>query len=77
MSKKEKMLPYETIQEAVNGNTFSINLVLRYYDGYINHLCKRKIITEQGSEKYQIDEMMKLQLQTYLIERILQFRIVV
>ncbi|PLT70728.1 hypothetical protein CDL26_14115 [Mediterraneibacter gnavus] len=76
MNKMKKLIPYETIQEAVNGNPFSINQVLRHYDGYINFLCRRKTVMECGKEKYQLDEMMKVQLQTYLIESILRFKIV-
>lgn len=76
MNKIKKVLPYETIQEAIKGNPFSIDQVLQYYDNYINYLCRRKIVLDYGKEKYQLDEIMKLQLQTYLIEKILRFEIV-
>lgn len=44
--------------------------VLRYYDGYINKLCTRKLYDEYGQPHVRVDEFMKHRLQIKLIHSI-------
>ena len=53
----------------------SVNYVLEYYDPYINELCKRKIKLADGREYDQVDDFMKLRIRAKLIEKIVNFKI--
>lgn len=76
MSKTKDLIPYEVILAAIEGNVDSINQILRYFEPYINELCKRKVKAPGKGEHYQIDEFMKLRIETELIAKILKFKII-
>ena len=41
--KGRELLPYSVIEAARAGEADAVDRVLRYYDGYINKLCTRKL----------------------------------
>lgn len=57
------------------GDAQSVNYVLEYYAPYIEELCKRKIKLADGRERDQVDEFMKLRIRAKLIEKIVNFKI--
>ena len=72
---EKKALPYEIITSAISGDAQSVNYVLEYYAPYIEELCKRKIKLADGREHDQVDEFMKLRIRAKLIEKIVNFKI--
>lgn len=79
MKNEKKALPYEIITSAISGDAqYSgsvVNYVLEYYAPYIEELCKRKIKLADGREHDQVDEFMKLRIRAKLIEKIVNFKI--
>lgn len=74
-NKRKKVLPpYETIVRAVNSDVDSINQILGYFEGYINHLCTRKMYDEYGQVHFKVDEYMKRRLETKLITEIVNMK---
>ena len=75
MKNEKKALPYEIITSAISGDAQSVNYVLEYYAPYIEELWKRKIKLADGREHDQVDEFMKLRIRAKLIEKIVNFKI--
>ena len=75
MKNEKKALPSEIIMSAISGDAQSVNYVLEYYAPYIEELCKRKIKLADGRERDQVDEFMKLRIRAKLIEKIVNFKI--
>lgn len=75
MKDKRKVLPqYETIVKAVNNDVDAINQIPKSYEGYINHLCRRKTYDDLGQPHYKVDEYMKRRLETKLITEIVKMK---
>ena len=70
------LLPFSVIAAAVNGNVDAINSVLRHYEGYIAALSTRKLYDESGCSHWCVDEEMRHRLETKLITRILNFKLI-
>lgn len=78
MSDKEekRLLPFETIKAATEGDILAVNEVLMYYEGYINKLSKRKIYDECGGVHYIVDETLRNRLKARLLQTVLKFKLV-
>lgn len=70
------LLPFPVVAAAVNGNVDAINSVLKHYDGYIAALSMRKLYDENARSHWCIDEEMRRRLETKLITRILNFKLI-
>ncbi len=65
--KNYTLLPYDTIQQAVNGSVEHINIVVAHYSRYINSLAKRIFYDGQGVPRTYVDEQLKQRIETKLI----------
>ena len=71
--KRGKLLPFQVIEKAANGDISAINQVLKHYEGYIIALSTKRLFDEGGNYHYFVDEEMRRTLETRLITKILQF----
>lgn len=71
----QKLVPFDVIKKASEGDILSINRILKHYEGYIARLSVRKMYDEYGSIHYCVDETLRRQLETKLIKTILEFKI--
>lgn len=69
----ERLLPYETIQAAANGDIDAICTVLQHYEGYIARLSTRQFFDDYGHTYLCVDETMRRRLEVKLIAGILAF----
>lgn len=72
----KKLIPFQIIKKASEGDIQAINEVLKHYEGYIANLSIRKMYDEYGSVHYCVDETLRRRLETKLIKTILGFKIV-
>ena len=70
-----RLLPYETVLQAVNGNSEAINIVIKHYSRYINSLAKRVSCDNEGNKRIYIDEYLKQRIETKLIYKLANFNI--
>lgn len=73
---KPDLLPFPVIAAATNGNVDAINAVVKYYAGYIAALSTRQLYDENGTPVLCVDEEMRRRLETKLITRILNFKLI-
>lgn len=76
MKKNNRYIPFisvDTIKAATSGNSDAISLVLSKYQNYISRLAMRPVYTEEKGIVMCVDEYMRRQLETKLIEKILEF----
>ena len=66
---KTKLLPYETIYDAVNGDSEATLCVLKHFEAYINTLSRRKRVTQNGIPYWEPDEDIKRELEIELITK--------
>lgn len=66
----EKLLPYDTIQKAVGGDTQSICAVIEHFEGYINRLSMREGTDLYGEPRTYLNEDIKLELMIELIVKL-------
>ena len=57
-----KLLPYETICKAVNGDTQSICTVMEHFEGYINRLSMGDGTNVNGKPRTYLNEYIKREL---------------
>lgn len=69
-----RLLPYDTIRAASEGDPDAVNAVLRHYEGYIARLSMRRLFDENGNTYLFVDETMRRRLEIKLIAGILVFR---
>lgn len=67
-AKYKEPLPLAVIEAARAGDAGAMEQVLRYYDGYINKLCTRKLYDKNGVPHIRVDEVMKHRLQAKLTQ---------
>ena len=60
-------IAYETIQAAKNGDTEAIDKILRHYERYILHFCRRTLYDEQGAPHEVVDEERRKQIEAEYI----------
>ena len=76
MSKrKNKLVPFETIVLATQGDPQALEQVIRHYRPYILSLCRREYIAENGNVSIVCDNELKLRLEAKLMAKILLFYI--
>ena len=76
MSKrKNKLVPFETIVLATQGDPQALEQVIRHYRPYILSLCRREYIAENGNVSIVCDNELKLRLEAKLMAKILLFDI--
>ncbi|MDD2979306.1 MAG: helix-turn-helix domain-containing protein [Hespellia sp.] len=73
--RKKKLLSFEVIEAAIDGDAEAINQILAYLKPYIIDQSQRKFINEFGGVQYVTDEHMQRRLETKLITKILDFKI--
>jgi len=70
---KVELLPYETIYDAVQGDSEAILCVLKHFEAYINTLSRRKRLTQDGVPYWEPDEDIKRELEIELITKLSRF----
>ena len=70
-----KLLPFEVIAAAVQGDTNALCKVVEHYDGYIAKLCTRNLRDEYGNIYPCVDEELRNRLKIRLIARTLMFNV--
>lgn len=70
------LLSFPVIAAAANGNVDAIHLVFKHYAGYIAALSMRKLYDENCCSHWCVDEEMRRRLETKLITRILNFKLI-
>ena len=68
-----KLLPYEIIKAASNGDTDAVDAVLQHYDGYIAKLSTRRLFDEYGNAYVCVNEAVRHRLEIKLITGLLAF----
>ena len=68
-----KLLPYETIVKAHEGDPEAVNRVLDHYSGYIAALSMRRGCNQNGNPCFAVDEEIRRRIETKLIVAILSF----
>ena len=73
---KSSLLPFDVIEAAANGNPEAIDKVLLHYSGYIARLSMRQLYDESGNSRWGVDETMRRQLESKLIDAVVRrFRV--
>lgn len=61
-------LTYALIQRAVHGDKAALEMILRHFDAYINAVSTVEKTLPSGETIEEVDEDIKIQLQTHLVE---------
>ena len=72
----KKLIQFQIIKRASEGDVQAINEILKHYEGYIANLSIRKMYDEYGVIHFCIDETLLRRLETKLIQTILKFKLV-
>lgn len=72
--KGKELLPLSVIDAARDGDSQTVDQVLRYYEGYINKLYTRMLYDPNGQPHVRVDEYMKRRLEIKLIHSIVNMR---
>lgn len=74
---EHKLLPYETIVAATQGDEEALNLVLKHFEGYIRFKSTRLFYDEYGQTYRCVDQELRERIESKLKKRIVTyFRIV-
>ena len=66
-----ELLPLSVMEAAHAGDAMAMELVLRFYEDYINKLCIRTLFDSNGIHYVCVDEYMKHRLEIKLIHSII------
>ncbi len=66
-------IPLTTIKAATSGDSIAMSIVLSKYQNYISRLAMKPVYEEEKGMVMYVDEYMRRQLETKLIEKILEF----
>ena len=69
-----KLLPFDVIIAATQGDTNALRKVTEHYDSYIAKLCMRSFRGKNG-DYYYVDEEMRNRLKMRLVERTIKFKL--
>ena len=72
-ARKRKLIPYDTICLAANGDAEAMQLVLEHYDGYIRFLATERMADGSGGVYTYFDEALYSRLQMKLIVTVMKF----
>ena len=75
-TEEKNLLPFQIIKAAAEGDIAAISTVLKHYEGYIIRLSTRKLYDEDGQLHYCVDETLRRRLETKLITKVLEFKVV-
>lgn len=75
MKKTKKLIPFDTIKAANEGDAVAIQYILKHYEGYIAKLSTKVLTDECGNGYYFVDKSVQEQLTTALLQMILNFKI--
>ena len=70
--KKNKLIPYETIVAAKNGDPAAMDAILKRYDPYITSQSRRTYTDERGVQSTFIDEDIKSRIRLKLMIAIMR-----
>ena len=65
-----KLIDYDTIVAAANGDAEAMNRIMSHYAAYIQHFSKRPYYDEYGDCKEYVDEEIKQQIEVKLMMQI-------
>ena len=71
-----KLIEYEIVKRASEGDVDAINLVFAHYESYIRKLSLRPYTDEFGMTQFFVHYELKNRLETKLLEKILDFEAV-
>ncbi|GAY78737.1 helix-turn-helix domain-containing protein [Sporolactobacillus inulinus] len=75
MKTTHKMVPFDVIVAATDGDTDAINRVVKHYSGFITKRSLRPMKDDYGNHHMVVDEMLRGRIHTRLITKILSFEI--
>lgn len=73
---EKDLLSFQIIKEASEGDIVAIDMVLKHYERYIICLSTRKQYDENGQLHYGVDETLRRRLETKLITKVLEFKVI-
>lgn len=76
MKKNKRYIPFipiATIEAATSGDSIAMSIVLAKYQNYISRVAMQPVYEEDKGMGMYVDEYMRRQLETKLIEKILEF----
>ena len=62
-----------SLEETVSGDSIAMSIVLSKYQNYVSRLAMKPVHEEEKGMVMYVDEYMRRQLETKLIEKILEF----
>lgn len=68
---REKLIPYEVIIGAKNGDSEAMGQILRHYEPYIIRCSQRTLYDEYGNQYQVVDEEIKNRIQAKLMFQII------
>lgn len=69
----QKLVPYEILEKAVNGDELALEEVLAHYEGYLKTLATRKCVDDWGNVYTVFDDEICNDLRMHLAQKILTF----
>ena len=76
MKKNKRYIPFipiATIEAAASGDSIAMSIILAKYQNYISRVAMQPVYEEDKGMVMYVDEYMRRQLETKLIEKILEF----
>lgn len=65
-----KLVDYDTIVAATNGDAEAVNRIMRHYTAYIQHFSKRSYYNEYGDYNEYVDDEIRQQIEVKLMMQI-------
>ncbi|URZ16642.1 helix-turn-helix domain-containing protein [Clostridium felsineum] len=75
MKRAKKLIPFQIIKAAREGDDVAIQYILKHYEGYIAKLSTKVLADECGNGYYFVDKSIQEQLTTALLQMTLNFKI--
>lgn len=72
--RRPRLLPYDVIRRASEGDVEAMDRVVRRYGAYMNKLSTQPYVDQAGNFHYVVNEDIRRQLETKLIRKVLLFR---
>lgn len=70
-----RLIPYETIEAAINGDETAIDEIVRNYGGYIQRLVGKESYTSDGKSYFIVDKTKASIMKSALTEKIAKFNL--
>jgi len=75
MRKNKKIIPYEIITPAVDGDVIAMTYILKHFENYLVHLSRRRLFDGKGNTYMYIDQEIKKRLEMKLTISVLKFKL--